>query len=235
MNYARCKEMAETRKRKIDNNTYLLVHDDGSYGIKLHATEIITFYPNGDVKLNSGGWRTPTTKARMNDLSGACIFQHKGLWTVHWGGNAFPYADGMVLHADNTASNVGEDPQAEAKLRKSVNVYVRSYMDAFAKGKVPPPSAGDCWFCCMKDKDDHDHLRSHIEEKYYVPSLLRNAIDGPCYPSIAAKDYVYATWSGQGEKVKWVAHVAIPQLRKALFDYIAHRLGLTPGRTAYSR
>jgi hypothetical protein len=71
---------------------------------------------------------------------------------------------------------------------------------------MPMPSSGDCWYCALFQDDsgmrptregeqgmgddmptvysdgttgrqpNHDHLWSHIEERYYVPSLAVNAL-----------------------------------------------------------
>ena len=240
-----------SKKRKIDNNTYLECepHPEfpadaslNTYHIKLHATRIITYYPHG-FTLNSGGWRTSTTKARMNEYSPAQIWQGKGLWTVHWNGGAYPYADGISFHDSGTVTGAGEDPKAEIKLRKRVNDFVAGYMDAFANGTVPPPSGGDCWLCLMKDKHgkpvldtDTEHLLSHMDEMYYVPSLLVNAMGdwaGQC-TSQAAREYVAYVWNGGDQKIAtYLKGIAVPQLKKVLFDYMAHRLGMTPGRTRY--
>ena len=34
--------------------------------VKYHQTSVVIFLPNGDIRLNSGGWMTNTTKARIN-------------------------------------------------------------------------------------------------------------------------------------------------------------------------
>lgn len=35
------------------------------YAVRLHSTDVVTFYANGDVKLDTGGWATKTTAHRM--------------------------------------------------------------------------------------------------------------------------------------------------------------------------
>ena len=40
-NYSKLKELAKTRKRKLANNTYLVIRDDDGYGIRLHDTEVV--------------------------------------------------------------------------------------------------------------------------------------------------------------------------------------------------
>ena len=42
--YKQLHELAQTRKRKLGNNTYLVVRDDGGFGIRLHDTEIAIHY-----------------------------------------------------------------------------------------------------------------------------------------------------------------------------------------------
>ena len=69
MNYAtasakltgRCRE-----RRKMENNTYLVRRIDGGIAVRLHNTDVLLFRPNGSIVLNSGRWRTTTTKDRMN-------------------------------------------------------------------------------------------------------------------------------------------------------------------------
>lgn len=233
-----CKVLWYTsRKRKIDHNTWLECEPHSEFHIKLHATRIITYTTN-TVVLNSGGWRTPTTKARMNEYSPVQVWQAKGLWSVRFEGKDYPFADGITFNTI-TGSVVGEgvNPQAEAKLRKRVNDFVAGYMDAFAKGNVPPPSGGDCWLCLMKDKHgkpvldtDTEHLLSHMDEMYYVPSLLVNAMGdwaGQC-TSQAVREYVAYVWNGGDQKIAtYLKGIAVPQLKKVLFDYMAHRLGMT--------
>lgn len=62
----RCKQ-----SRKIANNTYLRRDDwyhggDNSIAVRLHRTDIITFYPNEKIEVGTGGWDTVTTRDRIN-------------------------------------------------------------------------------------------------------------------------------------------------------------------------
>lgn len=81
-------------------------------------------------------------------------------------------------------------------LNKSILKYVDGYIKALLDKKIPTPSGGDCWYCGMRDVDskkplgeaikDTSHLIDHMKEKYYVPSLIVNAIE--MFPvSIVAK------------------------------------------------
>lgn len=72
---------ARRESRKLANNTYLERRGD-AIAVRLHFTDVITFNPDGSVTLNSGGWRTVTTKDRMNFTSGVRVFQHAHEWYV---------------------------------------------------------------------------------------------------------------------------------------------------------
>lgn len=81
-------------QRKIGNNTYAYIQHDGSVAIELHGTKVVVLYPNGLVKLNSGGWRTHTTKKRINQYSPVRIYQEKYQWYL---ANGTEFEDNMVV------------------------------------------------------------------------------------------------------------------------------------------
>ncbi len=67
MNYEEVELQLQGRNRlskKYANNTYLL-RNDGYIALKYHSTEVVKFYPNGDIVLDNGGWYTSTTKERI--------------------------------------------------------------------------------------------------------------------------------------------------------------------------
>jgi len=89
-------------KRKIDNNTTAYIEYDGSVSVELHSTKVVVLYPNGLVKLQTGGWMTPTTKDRMNRYSPVRVTQRKGEWYVSLScsngcRNEFPFMENMVV------------------------------------------------------------------------------------------------------------------------------------------
>lgn len=73
------------KQRKIDNNTTAYIEYDGSVSVELHSTKVVVLYPNGLVKLNSGGWRTNTTKDRINKYSPVKVYQRKHVWYLQDG------------------------------------------------------------------------------------------------------------------------------------------------------
>ena len=90
--YKELKEIAKTRKRKLGNNTYLVVRDDGGIGVRLHDTEVVIHYED-KIILNTGGWYSITTKARMNEYTPFSIRQKNYEWFV----NDMPFQDNMIL------------------------------------------------------------------------------------------------------------------------------------------
>ena len=72
-----------SKGKPIANNTRLHSCLDGSFEIKLHGHPIITIHPN-HITLDSCGYRTRTTKDRMNTLTplGFKVVQRKYNWYV---------------------------------------------------------------------------------------------------------------------------------------------------------
>src|SRR5579863_7327827 len=93
--------------RKLRYSTWEYNPEPGVTIIRQHATDIVR-KENGKIILNSGGWKTVTTKARMNDAIsklGCTLYSDKGQWYVtkwteedgikaRW---AVPYFDGITI------------------------------------------------------------------------------------------------------------------------------------------
>ena len=96
--------------RICPNNTAVFTGDDGALTVVLHRTAVFKKHTDGTIELNSGGWRTVTTKARINQAfrqlspeTHGGVFQKKGEWFVHLGdrgdGITVPFEDGMRIQA----------------------------------------------------------------------------------------------------------------------------------------
>jgi hypothetical protein len=102
-----------------------------------------------------------------------------------WFIDGSPFYDNCVVdHTGKLISPAKNTEKAEAKakeMRKKIDKYV-----ALVDPKnIPMPSGGDCWNCCMRDKngvtmgdsnEDHSHLLEHLKEGYLHGSILVNAI-----------------------------------------------------------
>lgn len=131
--YDELSRMAQSRRRKLANNTYLVIRDDGGLGVQLHATQVVIHYPERIV-LDSDGWQTVTTKDRMNRFSPVRVYSVRGVWYVSVGGVEYPYADGITIHNDGTVEGAGSDPRETERLRKRVNDYAKAYAEAMLPG-----------------------------------------------------------------------------------------------------
>lgn len=69
-NYAEALEVLKGRdSMRLGNNTYLVDNWVFGYiGVRLHNTHIVRFYQDGRVTLHTGGYRTVTTKERINQF-----------------------------------------------------------------------------------------------------------------------------------------------------------------------
>lgn len=67
-----------------------------------HSTAVVQVNPDGSIVLDSGGWRTATTKLAMNQASkqdglGFQVFARRGEWFVTWKGRELEFESGMCL------------------------------------------------------------------------------------------------------------------------------------------
>jgi len=89
---------------------------------------------------------------------------------------------------------------------KKIDKYIKTFLKELNDGNIDAPSAGDCWICQafngqpiadkmfdgklvdgklettpFKENPHCNCIQSHIDEKYFVPTLLWNAIKSECY------------------------------------------------------
>lgn len=183
-------------KRKISNNTYLVRQPDGSIALKLHNTFIVTVSLTGMVTLDSGGWRTPTTKGRINDAFRELGFpfginQVGGVWRVYGTQGhetAGTFADGMQIMPDFSLRGTGPDTKVLLQSVKLIKAYMKPVARMLAEGKFPAPGNGDPWNFMMvatdgtlamagSDSETRKHLVDYMRSKYYFGSLLLRAFE----------------------------------------------------------
>jgi hypothetical protein len=174
--------------RVIDNNTIRYVDAHGNTIIRLHLTDIIIIKKNGDVVLNSGGWKTVTTKSRMNEYQNvAQVVQAKSVWYVksRTGYDESIFYDGIEIKADGMIVN----PEVYTDTPKTIKL-IKAYCKKLAgMDEIPTPSDGDCWYCYFRDTEtglpmghkQRDHLMEHLRQKYIHGSLILNALKDAGY------------------------------------------------------
>lgn len=225
------------KPRVVDNNTFQYQRPDGSKVFRLHRTDIAVNRPDGKWELNTSGWKTPTTKDRLNNVTPYRVHSDKGAWIVSDGaGRAVPFHDGMVLPDAFDAPAAGlEQAEEDRKLKAQIKKFLTK---TIVTGQpLPLPSDGDCWYCRMFDAEhptgergfsgwvsdkvvdrsqtrDTSHLLAHIEEGYMHGSLIVNAFRAAGYMD-----------SG----IRMIAFSSRPNyavVRRVVSTYLKRRLGL---------
>lgn len=177
------------QRRKLANNTYAERRPDGSIAIRLHSTDIAAFQPDGRIIARSGGYRTPVTKDRLNQFLPSPVWQKAGRWFIGSSGSTFEFEDGITFHPDGKITGAKSPGSAdrEKALQKRIKVYCEGLTKALPLAK---PDSGDCWYCLLREQQtgkpleeltDTKHLESHMDEKYYVPSLVWRALEAAGY------------------------------------------------------
>ena len=87
-------------KKKIENNTYLERIDQDCIGVSLHGHTLIEIHRDGRYRLTSCGYRTLTTKTRINDHSPFSVSQKNHTWYCHTKIGTYLFRDGMVFSSD---------------------------------------------------------------------------------------------------------------------------------------
>lgn len=87
----------------VKGNTFVVREDYETVGVIFHGTLILTVNMDGVITLNSGGYKTTTTKRRLNEIARLGQYGYDSVFTVHqkdynWYVNGdIPFEDGMTL------------------------------------------------------------------------------------------------------------------------------------------
>lgn len=222
--------------KKLANNTYAR-RDGDAVAVRLHATDVVTLHDDGRVVLDSGGWRTVTTRDRINRYApGVRTYQQRGVMRVTVAGvGDFHYVDGFTYDAATgkvlTDAAVLDAEDHAVRLQESARRAVRRWLrsmtpeDARTLGDKLAASdfLGDCLFCqgttdgrTLGDATGSAHLTLHLAERYYVPSLFVRAIRSDRRAMMASRLWVVHLQSG---------HVNHPRpIVTAVADYVAPRI-----------
>lgn len=181
----RCKD-----SRKIDNNTYLKRRAGDAIAVLLHETDIVTFCADGRTVLNSGKWRTATTKDRLQKFAPVHVWQQKGIWYVGENWNAAPlsvFYDGMIIDPDGAVIDPRKFDGRVLRIQKELKKYLKVLREL---DELPVPDNGDCWYCLFRNEEgetmgdlseDVSHLENHLHSNYIHGSLIFNALEAAGY------------------------------------------------------
>lgn len=233
---------------KLDNNTYSRLEKEKII-IKLHDSDIIELLPDS-IMLDSCGFKTSTTKDRLNKALSPCkmsIYQDKFIWYIAaWGdyGNKNIYQDNMTIkfNPDNyevlKIDGLGnmDDIKRINQLKRRIDKYSDKFIKALFNNEVEKPSNGDCFYCLMREvnssipigelNNDNSHIESHMEEDYFVPSLLMRSIE-IFSVSLMAKSILYSLWyESDNDKLAWGEDITKDQLKSSLKRYIRRQFNI---------
>lgn len=90
-----------SQQHRIGSHATSIYTENGFTSVRYHSTEIVKFN-DSKIILNSGGWRTYTTKTRMNQVANTFgldfgVSQNDFEWYVAFKGESLPFFDGMEL------------------------------------------------------------------------------------------------------------------------------------------
>ena len=213
--------------RPWGNNTR--VQSTGSsINVKFWGTFIASISPADGITLNAGGYRTHTTKERINKVLPRpwSVYQSAGVWYLRNYENDIEYIfeDGITIRPDGSVINAGVDTRREdRKLLARIKKYSTLYVDKLLAGKIGQPGPGDCWGCLFESDGNEnplgtDHLLQHLEENYFVPSLLVKAVK-PGRVCLMTRDGIARLLSGETIS-DWQAEIVRRDVYKALYSYL---------------
>lgn len=208
---------AETASAKrVARNTWRYFRADGFECVRLHGTDVCAT-KGKTVILNSGGWRTVTTKDRMN-YGPARVFSDKGKWVVSFDGKTAPFFDGMRLPHDlNSVKSKRAQKQEERALAR-MNKFLGKIK---ALAVLPEPEAGDCFICRFVTKAGSKAgtcIHDHIREGYIHGSLFVAAMRWAGYRDMGIRLY----FDGFNRGDKWHRKVILSAMRR----YTKAQLGI---------
>lgn len=193
------------KSRLIARSTLRINYEDGSEAIRYHDTDVVTFHPNGNVELDSGGFRTATTKNRINEHTNLNLYQEAGIWYIGMRGNTpETFYDGITF--DSKGVLVGESITPDFDRIKLVKKSIKNFVNKIDRlEEIPMPSAGDCWLCMAGQTSC---LKEHIKEGYLHGTLIYKALEMKGY-----RDPIFIMKMGIRDSIK-----------RALRDYLKREL-----------
>lgn len=125
LTYGRAQNLLGKRSsRVLGNNTTLEKRYGGDIAVQHWSTDIITYRPDGSIIVDTSGWWTATTKARLNlYVNGVSFFSDRG-HLVHGfeDDTTYIYEDGMEIAPDGRIK--GLQPRYAAKLADYLKVEI---------------------------------------------------------------------------------------------------------------
>lgn len=205
-------------QKELENNTYLVKVDDETLGVKLHNTIVVYIFKSGIYQLDTGGWRTSTSKNRINRYGPASVYQKNNIWYIGEG----IFEDGVRVNAEGKVltkqRGVNEVEAKKRKLDRMVLKYIKGFGEhvirnglqvdkadkpteqspwkvvELVEGPKPiAPGPGDCWACYFGITSDDP-----LKEPLGVEHLLEHMLEAYFVPSLLWKAIVVGGYQNPG-------------------------------------
>src|SRR5688572_19351162 len=144
--------LGNKKERPYANNTRIEI-DSLNLGhevitVKYHGNPVVNFYPDGTSSFSSCGWKTPTTKERINWFlpDGFSLYQSKSIWHIenYATNESWLFADGLAIDKHGNVYNDAPADTTKATI-KAIKKFVDGYIKALLNLEIETPSAGDCF------------------------------------------------------------------------------------------
>ena len=134
--YVKNKNNRPTEKR----NTRIVRTSKHSIGIKFHKTIIIDYFDDGRIRLDTGGWKTCSTRERMsywqNEFS---VYSMNHIMYLEFRKNRYLFEDNMILFPSGRVELNGElvkpmtpaDEKKKLKLKEKSDKYCNNFIELF--------------------------------------------------------------------------------------------------------
>lgn len=169
--------------KKTRAQTEAIRLNDGSIAIRLYDTYIMTAHPDGTYTIDTGGWRTMLTKARLNEyLPDMHIDSKNGLWTLRFAGRTVYFFEGMHVDPDRglVLNDDGGEAEELAALKREINAYAKEIARRWDDREC---HFGDSkWFRIAitarlePDEKVAEHIMLELEHPRYPAELVAGAI-----------------------------------------------------------
>jgi hypothetical protein len=108
------------KPKKMANNTVCYFRPNGEQVWRLHHTDVVVKTAEGFYVLNSGGWKTSTTRDRINTFAPVRLYQRQHEWYLAGRTDdgaldfdaAIPFVDGMTVNAHGIPLDIFKPEEA---------------------------------------------------------------------------------------------------------------------------
>lgn len=134
-----------------------------AFAVRYQNTDVVMIRPDNTYRLNSGGWRTKTTKDRINSFSPCSISQTNGMWYA----KNTPYRDRMLVDSAGNLIGTPKHTIAEvAKMKRRVDRLFTKFLKLVAES-ARNRDIGD-WYSYRSKFIPKPNSKSHLAKLWHT-------------------------------------------------------------------